>query len=313
MPPTQCLRQRVAPLSAGRGSGSGADGSGSGSGEGRGGSSGAGGDDAFMSAALAEAVGLVRRAQELAAQQARSELMQSWQADGGGAASGGGSGGGGGGGGGTPPPAASREAVAAFLLEQGLAAADAARLAEAITDGGAFSGGGGGGAWSGGGGGGSEAAARGGAPSLAQLEAKWAGLRRVLPDADVASMVLREPALLGATSGELVGAVVALVAAFPSVDVQAMAEARPALLLLRDLPERCERVVAKLVELHPSGDRDVVAGVIEENPELLVRMDYYMAARLLDELPVELQNMFLPPGDTGLSWLYKYYSKKKGS
>jgi hypothetical protein len=140
--------------------------------------------------------------------------------------------------------------------------------------------------------------------------------------------------------------------------------------------------------------------VIEENPELLVRMDYYLGARLLDDLPVELQNvggrfdrrfdlrfdwgltagkgrppvgtgewsddeakhsrsfagllrqrlparavlallapfisrppaqtglpqtnpsctfpppslqMFLPPGDTGLGWLYRYYSPKKGS
>lgn len=37
------------------------------------------------------------------------------------------------------------------------------------------------------------------------------------------------------------------------------------------------------------------AGLIEENPELLVRMDYYLDARLLDELPVEIQNVSQDP------------------
>ena len=34
--------------------------------------------------------------------------------------------------------------------------------------------------------------------------------------------------------------------------------------------------------LHPSRDRTVVAEVVEEHPELIERMDYYLDARLLD-------------------------------
>lgn len=119
----------------------------------------------------------------------------------------------------------------------------------------------------------------------------------------------------------------------------------------QDLPERCERVVWKLLQLHPSEDRRIVAGarqgrphqslsdpmpgasiaacsgasehdwrclelplpaslapsrplgdpavsppsnptgLIRENPSLLVRMDYYLEARSLDDLPIEIQNV----------------------
>jgi len=55
---------------------------------------------------------------------------------------------------------------------------------------------------------------------------------------------------------------VALVGAFPSRDVQTMVEGRPSLLLMSagDLKARCERVVGKLMQLHPSKDEDVIAG-----------------------------------------------------
>lgn len=45
--------------------------------------------------------------------------------------------------------------------------------------------------------------------------------------------MLSEPGLLAASSSELVGAMVTLVAAFPARDVQAMVQARPGLLLLQ--------------------------------------------------------------------------------
>jgi hypothetical protein len=39
----------------------------------------------------------------------------------------------------------------------------------------------------------------------------------------------------------------------------------------------------------PPGQRP--PGLIRENPELLVRIDYYPRARSLDDLPVEIQNV----------------------
>ncbi|KAI8469466.1 MAG: hypothetical protein J3K34DRAFT_279960 [Monoraphidium minutum] len=265
-----------------------------------GGAAGAGGssgeDDALFDRALREAVEIHRRAQELAEQQARSELMQGWAADGGGADRGGG----GPGGGGSPEPApAAPAAVAAFFEEQGLGRAAAERLAARLLEAGA---GPPGAATTGGGG--------GGGVTLERLQAKWLALQRVLPDGDLGDLVSREPGLLSASSGDLVGALVALVSAFPRRNVQGMIQARPGLMLLQDLPERCERTVAKLMSLHPSKDLEVVAGLIEENPELLVRMDYCMDARLLDELPVEIQTMMIPPGDMGIGWLYRHYASK---
>ena len=98
--------------------------------------------------------------QDLAEQQARAELTQGWLADTGSAP-----------GGGADAPAPP-EAAAAFLLEQGLNRA--ARLAGVL----AGPEGRGGGSGSG-----------GGALSLAQLQAKWMGLQRVLPGADLGDMV----------------------------------------------------------------------------------------------------------------------------
>jgi hypothetical protein len=53
----------------------------------------------------------------------------------------------------------------------------------------------------------------------------------------------------------------------------------------------------------------VVLGIVEENPELLFRMDYYLKALLLDELPIEIQNMMAMAGK-GLGFLYRYYGAK---
>lgn len=57
----------------------------------------------------------------------------------------------------------------------------------------------------------------------------------------------------------------------------------------QDLYERKERVLGQLVRLHPSRSRDVVAGIVAENPELLYRMEYYTHVTLIDELPLEIQ------------------------
>ena len=154
----------------------------------------------------------------MAQEQARAELMASVAAGGWSTNSGGG--GGGSGTAGQDAPAASPEALAAFLTEQGLGRRDAERLAERLA-----AGAGGDSSSSSSGGGGS-------GMSLERLQAKWAALQRVLPEMDVAAIAAREPALLAADSGALVGRLVALVAALPGRSVRAIVEARPGLLLL---------------------------------------------------------------------------------
>jgi hypothetical protein len=54
----------------------------------------------------------------------------------------------------------------------------------------------------------------------------------------------------------------------------------------------------------------VPPGIVEENPELLFRMDYYQDAMLLDDLPIEIQNMMVL-ADQGLGFLYRYYNAKR--
>ena len=49
--------------------------------------------------------------------------------------------------------------------------------------------------------------------------------------------------------------------------------------------------------------------IVEENPELLFRMDYYLDAMMLDDLPIEIQNMMAMAGK-GLGFLYRYYGSK---
>ncbi|GBF96572.1 hypothetical protein Rsub_09155 [Raphidocelis subcapitata] len=245
--------------------------------------SGGGFDDDVTAAALEEAVRLVRAAQALAAQQVRAELLQSRLAD---SADG-------------PDAAASAAAAAAFLAEQGLSARDAGAAIEALSSGGDEGGGGGGG----GGAGGSP-------PSRAWLEAKFLSLGRLLPGADLASMVSKRPLLLRASSSQVVGALVALAAALPAADAVAVAEKRPGLLLLPDLAERCERAVSRLLRLHPSRRRRVVAWLVAEYPELIERMDYYPDATTLDDLPIEIQNMMLPGGQATIDWLYRYWAER---
>ncbi len=47
---------------------------------------------------------------------------------------------------------------------------------------------------------------------------------------------------------------------------------QPRLLWCADLSTRIDRVIGQLLRIHPSKDRDVVADIIAEYPELLYRM-----------------------------------------
>jgi hypothetical protein len=56
------------------------------------------------------------------------------------------------------------------------------------------------------------------------------------------------------------------------------------------------------------------AGILEENPELLFRMDYYLGddIRLIDQLPIEIANMMVLGDESGIGFLYKYWNNKLG-
>ena len=55
----------------------------------------------------------------------------------------------------------------------------------------------------------------------------------------------------------------------------------------------CDPAIHSIWPLLPvaAGTRPILPGLIQENPSLLVRMDYYMAALSLDDLPIEIQNV----------------------
>lgn len=54
-------------------------------------------------------------------------------------------------------------------------------------------------------------------------------------------------------------------------------------------------------------------GILEDNPELLLRMDYYLSddIRLIDELPIEIQNMMVLGDESGVGFLYRYWKDKR--
>lgn len=66
-----------------------------------------------------------------------------------------------------------------------------------------------------------------------------------------------------------------------------------------------------LLPVVPLPPCQTTTGLIEENPELLLRMPYYLHddIRLLDDLPIELQNMFVL-GGKGLGYLHKYWNNR---
>ncbi len=47
--------------------------------------------------------------------------------------------------------------------------------------------------------------------------------------------------------------------------------------------------------LHPSGSTRVIEPIVEENPQVLWRMDYYAHVDAIDELPIEMQNWMCAP------------------
>eukprot|EP00775_Hariotina_reticulata_P006197 gene6197-6433_t len=237
--------------------------------------------DARTRRALHEAAEILAEAQELAQQQTIQELRSSWQADSLNSPT-------------VTAGQATEAALAACFVEFGLSNAAAGTLLHAIK---------------------SDPQLSSSHLSTELLSQKLSSLQRVLPDAEVAALVAAEPLLLLASSNQLVSNLVSLVNALPGRDVISMVVRRPKLLLVNDMPDRLVRITNKLVSLHPSHSHHVIAGkgILEENPELLLRMDYYLSdnIRLIDELPIEIQNMMVLGDESGVGFLYRYWRDKQ--
>jgi len=146
--------------------------------------------------------------------------------------------------------------------------------------------------------------------TLEMLAAKMIRWRRVLPGIDVARVVAKDCAVLSADLGWAMRCLIMLVERMPRRDVMGMIPKQPRILWSADLPERFERVVSRLVQLHPSGDIDIVLDLLSEHPELLYRLDYYPKATILDDLPIEIQNMMIV-ADQSLDATIRYYRNRR--
>jgi len=181
-------------------------------------------------------------------------------------------------------PALSYDAALSFWVEQGLSKNAAARLLREID-------------------------ASGRSYTLQQLTSKVQRWQRVLPDVDIATLASKDFQLLDADINRALLNMITLVELFPGRDIVSLLVRQPRLLWCEDLGGRTRRVITKLASLHPSKEEEVVRDIVVENPELIYRMDYYMGAVLMDDLPIEIQNMMIV-ADQGIGFLYRYYRNR---
>lgn len=190
------------------------------------------------------------------------------------------------------PQASSEAALQAFWCEQGLSQRQAVQLMKEVA---------------------ADPQLAASCCSTQVLSQKLSSLGRVLPGVDVVGLVARTPQLLLVPSSAAVRILVDLVNALPGCDVVDMVSRQPRLLLQEPegLPGRLQAVIAKLTALHPSHMENVVAGIIGEYPELLLRMPYYLGpdVRLLDDLPIEIQNMMVLGGQ-GVGHLHRWWNNR---
>ncbi|KAG1666230.1 hypothetical protein FOA52_011530 [Chlamydomonas sp. UWO 241] len=147
--------------------------------------------------------------------------------------------------------------------------------------------------------------------STNQMSAKLSRLRRILPGVDVVALVAADPRVLSCSIEGALLNMIALVEGLPGKDVVSLVSSRPRLLWLDDVRGRLAKSVGKLMSVHPSGDARVVTDIIADNPGLLWRIpDYYMEARLIDEFPIEIQNMMVL-SDAGIGFLHKYWKQQR--
>eukprot|EP00798_Chlamydomonas_sp_ICE-L_P001961 gene1961-33374_t len=186
-----------------------------------------------------------------------------------------------------PPPL--QDHVCSFWIEQGLNAREAGQLYK-------------------------EVQRAGRTYSLYQLSSKVARWSRVLPDVDVAALAAKDMELLEADVGSGLMNLIRLVEGEPVVGISGResspsSKKQPKILWCTDLPARIKRVTSHLLHLHPSHELDVVSEIVVDYPELLYRMDYYPDATLVDELPIEIQNM-MAVGGAGIGHMVRYYKNR---
>jgi len=146
--------------------------------------------------------------------------------------------------------------------------------------------------------------------SLEQLSAKIQRWQRVLPDVNIARLAVNDPDIFYADISTGLRAVIVLVEVMPGRDVMSMVSKQPKLLWQEDLAGRLGRAIALLIKLHPSRDEDVVKDMIAEHPELIWRMEYYTKATMIDDLPIEIQNMMVV-ADQSIGYTFRYYRNRR--
>ncbi|MEW5310529.1 MAG: hypothetical protein WDW38_002318 [Sanguina aurantia] len=144
-------------------------------------------------------------------------------------------------------------------------------------------------------------------PTVSRLGALLQRWQRVLPGADIASLAATDSRLLEADPCRAINNVVTIISALPGVDPLSVIAGHVPILWATDLADRIPRIARRLQGLHPSHDTHVVNEILADSPGLLWRLDYYPDARLLDELPMEVQNAMVL-GDSGLGFLYRHYA-----
>lgn len=192
---------------------------------------------------------------------------------------------------GEPSPASSAtstpELMLHFWVEQGLSQQAASRLLDELT-------------------------AKGKTYTTNQCAAKVQRWQRVLPDCDIAEMAVKDSGLLDADISKALLNMICLVEAFPGRDLVQLVVRQPRLLWAEDLRGRVQRVFDHLMALHPSKDIAVIREIVNDNPELIYRMDYYTKATMLDELPIEIQNMMMGShADQGIGFMVRYYNNRR--
>jgi len=129
------------------------------------------------------------------------------------------------------------------------------------------------------------------------LYARLQRLRRLLPEADVLKIATSEPQVLKMDLGQATSNLVLLTQAMPSMEVAAVIEAFPRVLLMEDLKRRLEVCIERLAFWSP---RSIASQVLADNPSFLHRIpEYYSAADSFSSLPVDIQNSMAIGGGGG--------------
>jgi len=123
-------------------------------------------------------------------------------------------------------------------------------------------------------------------------------LASVLP-CPVPPLIYTDSELLDAEPAQVARCLVELTEALPGIDVIKVVSEQPKLLRTPDVGSRVKKVLTKLTQLYPykvPNKRAEVLKVVEDYPQLLVRMEYYLddkKIRNVRDLPVDLVNCIM--------------------